>query len=540
VKISNAASSILAQNIRVLNKDWREKYGHCLWLLESFVDPKKFKGTCYQAANWIGIGQTKGFQKKNGIFSYHGEKKEVYLYVLDQKMRQKIKGDSSESLLTHEFLLSMRKQENTLKRRTTMIIRHEGWNPDVEPRCDLTVEDIDTMADELEKFHSLFEKGFNRIEQKDLSLCYLQGLLSKLDRKSIEPIAIELRGTNAVRNLQRFLSEYKWDEEFIAQRHKEEVSKLLAQPDGVFSIDSSEFLKKGKESVGVSRQYCGRYGKVDNCQSGVFVTYTSTKGYALVERRLFMPQGWFSPEQKERREKCKVPENLTFKKKTEIGAELIQKLWESGLFPGRWVTCDTIFGNSDDFLDNLPKELYYLAEIACTRKVWSKGDKIGNDTPDTSRSVSHIAQDKNLSWERITLDEGAKGPLYADVTRLRVFISEEYETDKERWLFLRKDPESGEIKYCLSNAPAHISFEEMTHVCILRWPCEQSFQEGKSELGMADYEHRSWPAWHRHMTFVFLAQLFLLKIRHTLKKNSSADSPTGKIVDRSCFAGYSI
>ena len=104
---------------------------------------------------------------------------------------------------------------------------------------------------------------------------------------------------------------------------------------------------------------------------------------------------------------------------------------------------DTIFGNSDDFLDNLPEELYYLAEIACTRKVWSKAERSENDTPDKSRSVSQIAQDKNLSWERIKLDEGAKGPLYADVTRLRVFISEECKTDKERWLFLRKDPESG-------------------------------------------------------------------------------------------------
>jgi SRSO17 transposase len=101
-----------------------------------------------------------------------------------------------------------------------------------------------------------------------------------------------------------------------------------------------------------------------------------------------------------------------------------------------------------------------------------------------------------------------------------VFVGDDRKAAKQRWLYLRKDPKTHEIKYCISNAPAETSLKEMIRVCVLRWPIEQSFQEGKSELGMGDYEHRSWPAWHRHMTFVFLAQLFLLRIRGLLKKNT--------------------
>ncbi|MDR4503211.1 MAG: IS701 family transposase [Candidatus Scalindua sp.] len=382
----------------------------------------------------------------------------------------------------------------------------------------MSASDIGKLATELEKYHALFEEGFRRKEQKDLSLCYLQGLLSKLDRKSIEPIALRLRGKDTVRSLQRFMGEYKWDGEFIASRHKEELSKLLSEADGVLSVDSSEVVKKGKESVGVARQYCGRLGKIENCQSGVYVAYTSTKGYGLIDRRLYVPEKWFDPEYKERRERCKVPEDLVFRKKPELAVEMIAELSTGGLFPFRWITCDSIFGNSPDFLDNLPPQVFYLADIAKNRKVLVSTQDGEACRKRVERKVSDIAQDGNVKWNLAKLAEGAKGPIYGFVARTRVFAGDDSGAEKERWLFLRKDPKTHEIKYCLSNAPAETTFEEMIRVCVLRWPIEQSFQEGKSELGMADYEHRSWPAWHRHMTFVFLAQLFLLRIRGVLKK----------------------
>ena len=138
--------------------------------------------------------------------------------------------------------------------------------------------------------------------------------------------------------------------------------------------------------------------------------------------------------------------------------------------------------------------------------------------------VSAIAQDPALRWRTVTLAEGAKGPLRAEIARLRIVEAHEGLPEKDLWLFLRRSLADGQIKYAFSNAPENIPLQEMIRVSMLRWPIEQCFQEGKSEIGMDHYEHRSWPAWHRHMTFVFLAQLFLLRLRHLLKKNSNFDS----------------
>lgn len=529
VELRHAASHILGRTIRRLSADWEARYGYGLWLLETFVDGDRFQGTCYRAANWVRVGRTRGFAKTRHGFVYHGHPKEVYLYVLDPRMRHHIGcADPSDPPLTPEYLLSRVVSESCSERRGFMIVRGDDWDPEVPPRFDLSAEEVRDLADELEAFHGLFEEAFCRSEQKGWSRCYLQGLLTAIERKCMEPIALELEGPKAVRNLQRFMGAYKWDDEYLARRHRQEASKSLAAADGVLSVDSSEFVKKGTESVGVKRQYCGRLGKIENCQSGVFVAYASAKGYGLIDRRLFMPESWFSEEQEERREKCKVPEDLTFKTKTELAAEMVREVMATDLFPARWVVGDTVFGNSPVFLQGLPDELWYLMEIPCTRTAWRGSDGGGGLAPSTApRSVGDMAADADLSWRRVKLAEGAKGPIVAEVARVRVRLSEEREPGEEQWLFLRQSVATGETKYYVSNAPVETPLEEMTRVCMLRWPIEQCFEEGKSELGMAHYEHRSWPAWHRHMTFVFLAQLFLLRMRHRLKKNSGLDLAAG-------------
>jgi len=132
-------------------------------------------------------------------------------------------------------------------------------------------------------------------------------------------------------------------------------------------------------------------------------------------------------------------------------------------------------------------------------------------------TVAKVASDPGLDWRWATLAEGAKGPIMAEVARLRVIPSRDGVPGAECWLFICKYPD-GELKYALSNAPKSISFRKLTRAATLRWPIEQCFQEGKEQLGMDHYEHRSWPGWHRHMLFVFLAQLFLLRLRDRFKK----------------------
>ena len=549
VKIPLLASHILSQNIRILNSDWPRMYNYRLWLLETFVETQRFKGTCYKAANWIHVGQTKGFQKKGNSFQFHGNTKEVFLYPIQNDFRKKIGCDDELlSPLNHKYVRSVIKQRGEKK----MILRHSGWNPEVLPPLDLSEEDIDKIADEFKRFHLLFEDAFYRVEQTGLSQCYLQGLMSPLKRKSMEPIAINLMNTHRVRSLQHFVSAGKWDLDLLAQRHKEETANTVADPQGVFSVDGSDFPKKGKESVGVSRQYCGRLGKVDNCQAGVFLGYSSPKGYTLLDRRLFLPELWFTKAYENRWKKCKIPDDTVFKTKNQLAAEMIKDAHVSKLFPAKWLTCDTAFGKDPKFIDNLPKDLFYLADVPSNTHVWIKRPQthippycgkgrrpcrvhIKEGEP-KSIQVDKIAKDFSLNWRTVILDEGAKGPIIAKIARLRVIESRDALPGKERWLFLRHSPDSNETKYFLSNAPRDIPLEEMSRVCTLRWPIEQCFKEGKSEIGMAQYEHRSWPAWHRHMTFVFLAQLFLLRLRHNLKKSPDSDITAGLPTAQSCFA----
>ena len=531
VKIPNLASVILSQNIRLLGDDWYKRYNYRPCLLETFVDSSRFKGTCYRAANWIYVGQTKGFEKQGNSFAYHGNQKEVFLYPLIRHFRKEL-GTNSDYLLplSHNYYLSVISHQEA-ERGAKMILHQESWNRKFPPPLNLREEDIELLSQEFEQFHLLFDKAFYRVEQTRLSRSYLQGLMSPLARKSMEPIALSLMNSQRVRSLQHFMGAGKWDTEDLSAIHKREAAKTMADPYGVISVDGSDFPKKGHESVGVARQYCGRLGKVDNCQAGVFLAYSSRKGYALLDRRLFVPEKWFSEKYQERRQKCQIPEEIQFKTKIELALEMIQNLHQGGLFSAQWITCDEFFGRDGAFLDQLPAEAFYFAEVPCNTRVWrkhpktaiskysGKGRRPKKVTCSTeSKTVSAVSKNKDIVWQTVSLAEGAKGPIIAEVARIRVFESRNALPGKEVWLLIRRSLDKKELKYFLSNAPVECPMDEMCRVCTMRWPIEQCFQEGKSELGMDHYEHRSWEAWHRHMTFVFIAQLFLLLVRQKFKK----------------------
>lgn len=419
-----------------------------------------------------------------------------------------------------------------------------GWNTKGMPPFKMDEADLPELVDAFGEYYLLFRDCFGRKENEELSRTYLQGLLSPLERKSVEPMALSLLGSSPsrVKALQKFINVGSWDVEGLGQRHRQEAAKTVSEADGVFSVDGSDFPKKGTESVGVARQYCGRLGKVDNCQAGVYVAYASSKGHALLDRRLFLPERWFETEYEERWEKCRIPEGTTFKTKPELALEMIQALRQEGLFQARWVTGDDFFGRNPTFRDGLPEDLLYLLDIPSDTRVWEKRPETVMPKPSkTGRPakkprlkkgepapmpVSDLVKDRCLHWETVTVAQGAKGPIRAKVARMRVVESRDGLPGQELWLFVRKSLADGEVKYSWSNAPADTPFKEMVRVSGLRHPIEQCFREGKSEIGMGHYEHRSWDAWHRHMTFVFLGQLFLLRIRHRLKKSPGLDAAT--------------
>jgi SRSO17 transposase len=520
VRVAHLASVMLSENLRLLQRDWPRHYGVGLWLAESFVDRQRFSGASYRAANWQAIGWTRGFAKRQGRFVHHGQPKEVYVYVMESRMRRLIHGDERQPLLNRAFLLAQRLSEENQSLTKSMRMKRilASWKPKLPPKCDLSLEDLETVGRELTEFSALFVPTFGRSEPVALFELYLQGLLSDAERKNVEAIALKLDGPQRVRNLQRFVSNYQWNEPWMRKQHWELGAQALSDPQGVWSIDASEFAKKGTASVGVAPQYCGSLGKTANCQSGVFICYSSPKGHALLDSRLYLPKCWFESDYEQRRELCHIPEGTTFQTKQELALELLQPLLETQQFEGRWITCDCSFGNNEPFLEKLPKDFNYLAEIACTRKVWPKVCPAQPRLEQEGCTVEQLLKINSLwNWQTHKIAEGEKGPMVAAFARVRVYLSPDRTAQSERWLLLRNDANC-KIKYALSNASPETPMRELVRVSGARWPIERCFQENKSELGLDHYEHRSWKAWHRHMRLVFLAQLFLRRLQIKFKK----------------------
>ena len=337
---------------------------------------------------------------------------------------------------------------------------------------------------------------------------------------------------NEVRNMQNFMQNGAWDHERMLAVYQKQLSGYIAGPDGMITVDSSGFPKKGNESVGVARQYCGRLGKTDNCQDGVFVGYTSSTGYGLLRGNLYMPKKWFEADYAERREKCGVPEDLKFKTKPQIALESIREIMAAGEFPARWIGVDAGFGSDHDFLSSLPEGLLYFADIHKNTTFFTSMPDVAippykgkgkiptlpkpSFSPVSAESIA-IDSKLGLKWDRTYLGEGAKGPIYSDTACLRVIECLDGLPGAEIWLYFRRLSD-GTLKYTISNAPSDTPKPVLDEQTLRRWPIEQCFEECKSQLGMDHCEARSWNSWHRHMILVFIAFLFIMTLRFQFKK----------------------
>jgi len=521
IHIKNLASYVLGLSIRHLQTDWPAIYNIKPYVLETLVDQNLYTGTSYQASNWIYIGESGGYEKVGQTYRYHGNKKGIYVYVIEKNFKTLI-GCTGRP----DRVLKKPKPREMVK----VQLQTNDWNEQLIEEAKVK-EVVDKLPEMLQNHMKRFQGCFSRSEQEFNGNIYVQGLLSNLERKSIEPIALELNDDpRGVRNLQYFMKDAKWDDQQALAIYQQGLAEKLSHPGGMITIDESGNAKKGKESVGVARQYCGNVGKVDHAQVGVYVGYSNPDGgYGLLNARLFMPEKWFSDEYAERRKKCMVPEDITFQTKPEIALDLLGDIEKSGLFQAKWVGVDSLYGNSKPFLDAIPDRYWYFADIHNDTRVWrsepsfeippykGKGQPPVKKAPTTPpEKVSAIANDETVPWKFVCLGEGSKGSMYADIKCLRIYRAfetdhGEYETEA-CWLFIRKR-EDGEIRYSVSNAPEETSEDELCQASIMRWPIEQCFNEMKGQLGMDHMEARSWPAWHRHAILVFIAYEFLLNIR---------------------------
>jgi hypothetical protein len=307
IKVPNLASYIFSRVIKLLIADWQDRFNHDPVLLETFVDPQYFSGTCYRAANWIFLGYTKGCCKSGKHYSYHGIKKTIFVYPLKPTIRQLI------LTMSPPFLTIQQQTQRRIDMLPTI-----DWNRQLVDIQRLDESVLSSLPKLLVEFHDEFSDVFCRAGQDESGLYYLSGLLSTIDRKNTERIALELFGEKGVRKLQRFMKDNLWHHDQMLDKIQHKVAQLLNDPLGMLTVDSSEFIKKGQQSVGVERQYCGRYGKVDNCQSGVFFGYCSEKGYSLIDGQLYLPQSWFSDEKKAQWEKWDIPDDTVFQTKIDI------------------------------------------------------------------------------------------------------------------------------------------------------------------------------------------------------------------------------
>lgn len=390
---------------------------------------------------------------------------------------------------------------------------------------------------ELEKYFQNYFPCFSTEPQRKLFRTFVQGLLSPLERKSIEPIALHFSGEKYVRPLQQFFSRSPFEEQPLLDIYQEQLSGQVGEGNGMLSVDDTGFVKKGKHSAGVKRQYCGRLGRTENCQSGVFLAYAGDNGYGLVDCELYIPREWFSEEFAQLYKECRIPEDREFSTKNEIAQRMLNRAMRSGLFQARWIGCDAAYGNDHDFLDGLelPEGVWYFAATNAKEQVFREYPEM--HYPETGRgrprkhpvlsgkpvSVQETAEDPSVPWETVVLAEGAKGPVVAERKFIRCFACHKdgnrnyVKPGPEIWLYLRKYAD-GEIKYFVSNAPGELPSHELDRAATLRWPIEQCFEECKSSLGMGHYECRSYRGWKRHMLFVMIAHLFTISMREIFKK----------------------
>ena len=425
----------------------------------------------------------------------------------------------------------------------SLLLGSEAPLPEVEiasPELNLAPRDIEGLLAELREYHAIFSPLFYRKEQGHWALKYMEGLLLDIEHKAVEPMADALEGGN-VRAMQQFLGQGAWEDSVILRVHRREVAYTLGTGDGVLLVDGSDFPKQGTESVGVARQWCGALGKVDNCQAGVFVGYASSQGHTLVDARVYLPAQWFTEEYAQRRKRCGVPEDVSFHTKPELAWEMVEEIVAEGALPFSWITFDEGYGDNPLFLERLEGlGLRYLAEVSCDTLVWKdrpetyvppppprgrppSRERLRPEAPRAERVDEIAASLPPEAWSRWIVKEGSKGPIVAEFAALRVVGCRDQLPGPEQWVILRRTlGEKPVLKYYLSNAPEDIPLSEMVWVSGMRWPIETTFEEGKGELGMDQYETRSWRGWHHHMTLTMLAHHFLVRLRLRLQDKAPA------------------
>ncbi len=370
---------------------------------------------------------------------------------------------------------------------------------------------------QLDAVHGRIAGRFKRLEVRERVRRFLGALLDEVGRKNSWQVA-EQMGEAHPAGVQRLLRTAKWDVAGVRDDLRGYVVEQLGDPEGVAVVDETGFVKKGCKSVGVKRQYSGTAGRVENSQVGVFLAYTSAEGRAFLDRRLYLPQEWASDAA--RRREAGVPEEVGFATKPELAQQMLADAFAAGV-PIAWVTGDEVYGNAGGLRDWLEAERRpYVLAVATTHQVWLAG----TDGEPVAAEVGALAAAlPERAWVRLSAGEGSKGPRLYDWACVRLpFLPAD---GLAKWVLVRRslaDPTA--LAYYRVFGPEETLLAQMVRVAGQRWVIEEVIERAKGEVGLDQYEVRTWEGWHRHITLALLAHAFLEVTRAQI----NTDLPTGE------------
>ena len=401
---------------------------------------------------------------------------------------------------------------------------------------------FERIYDSFEEFHAFFAASFGRKQWREHSRNYLRALLVQAqERRNAENLS-ESVGISA-RAMQRFLTEARWSDDTVIGRLQEYLAPRLGHPEAVWVLDGSDFPKQGRKSAGVARQYCGRLGKVANCQAGIFLAYVSPLGRALVDKRLYLPQAWVCDNA--RCAAAGVPgERRSYQSKTELALAMLERALESGHLRAGWVAADGAFGMSPSFRDSLASlGMCYVLDVPGGTPVWplapdwAEGEyaRAGRPRKPRLRGGQRRTMEQRSdelpedAWQEITVAEGSQGPRSYRFSAQRVRATRKGKPGEEIWAVYRRNLDGSEPRYYLSNAPGDTSLETLAYVGGSRWRIETEFETEKGDVGLDEYETRSWAGWHHHMALCLLAGAFLLDLQQHWGEKDASDHETPSI-----------
>jgi SRSO17 transposase len=417
--------------------------------------------------------------------------------------------------------------------------RFEWRLEEMMEQAEVTPELLKDLLPRVGLFLKPFLQSLSGPSEKRHAAEYTTGLMSGLKHKTGEGIAYLYDQDR--QGIQKFIGQAPWDHQPLLRTLAVQVGIELGEPDGVIVIDPSAFPKKGDKSVGVAKQWCGRLGKVENCQVAVYMAYVARKEHAIVNTRLYLPEEW--AKDRGRRAEAGVPRSIKFRTRHQLVLEMLEEC--GGVLPHTWIAGDDEMGRPSGFrleLRNLGKQ--YLLAVPSNTRIRDldapPAAYSGRGPRPRSPFIRVDAWCKKLpedAWATIDVRDGEKGPLVIEAVKRRVQArTETGGTGPDELLFVTRERQADntyKLDYYLSNANADVPLEEFGRVTKAAHRVEECVQRVKGEAGLADYQVRNWIGWHHHQTLSLLAAWFLNKeTRRGKNTDPCADASATAAVDR--------